>query len=119
LLAPALFFLQVFKFLFLFLPWLTFYEKIWTWVLGLGLGMALTPSSHIWRVQRLPRNAFNAFLVRRRSSQSSDEECGVLRAPESRGVGRERERRGRRLPSQDQEGARKVPRDVLCVAANA
>lgn len=41
LLAPALFFLQVFKFVFLFLPWLTFYEKIWTWVLGLGLGAVI------------------------------------------------------------------------------
>lgn len=40
-LAPALFFLQVFKFVFLFLPWLSAGEKIWTWVFGLGLGAVI------------------------------------------------------------------------------
>ena len=86
-LAPALYFLQVFKFGFLFLPWLTWPEKIWTWALGLIFGAVIK----WWDSETIARNdlegyrfmhqvwhlhlplifgAFNIYLVMRSTSTS-------------------------------------------------
>lgn len=78
--APLLFVLQVYKFCYLFLPWLTWPEKVWTWGFGLALGvlikgldnhaattknLELYRATHIlWHAQ-LPAvfGAFNVLLV--------------------------------------------------------
>lgn len=78
--APLLFLLQVYKFCFLFLPWITWPEKIWTWGLGLTLGVLLkgwdnqaARNSHLelyclthvlWHVQiPVVFGLYNVFLV--------------------------------------------------------
>ena len=78
---------QVFKFGFLFLPWLTWPEKIWTWALGLIFGAVIK----WWDSETIARNdlegyrfmhqvwhlhlplifgAFNIYLVMRSTSTS-------------------------------------------------
>ena len=78
--APLLFLLQIYKFCYLFLPWITWPEKVWTWGFGIGIGVLLKGwdnqaatnknlelyrVTHIlWHIQMpVVFGVYNAFLI--------------------------------------------------------